>query len=168
MLVWIESPKFVSHKARIPREFNLQKDSQSKKWEWRPQILVKVSFRVLCDSKVYKILLILLPVRWVKNEVKLARLMVSEWMIHFPLKSDLRLTEKTMPWDLVNIQTTAYSFRDTLPCMNWVYSIFTCWEPLGGYFQVLSPFHHKAECNHKKPILDPQGDRSRPRKVKKR
>ena len=32
-------------------EFNLRKDSQSTKFEQRPQILVKLSFTELCNSK---------------------------------------------------------------------------------------------------------------------
>ena len=47
-----ESSKFVSHRARMPMEFDLRKDSQSKKFKQRPQIFVKLSFRELCDSKL--------------------------------------------------------------------------------------------------------------------
>ena len=48
----IESSKFVSHRARMPREFDSRKDSQSTKFERKPQIFVKLSFRELCDSKL--------------------------------------------------------------------------------------------------------------------
>ena len=36
----------------MPREFDSRKDSQSTKFERRPQIFVKLSFRELCDSKL--------------------------------------------------------------------------------------------------------------------
>ena len=42
--------KFVSHKARISGEFGSRKDSYPTKLEWEPRILVKLSFRELCDS----------------------------------------------------------------------------------------------------------------------
>ena len=35
----------------MPGEFDSRKDSQSTKFERRPQIFVKISFRELCDSK---------------------------------------------------------------------------------------------------------------------
>ena len=48
----IESLRFVSHRARISGEFDSRKDSQSTKFEQRPQIFLKLSFRELCDSKL--------------------------------------------------------------------------------------------------------------------
>ena len=48
----IESSRFVSQRARISGEFDSRKDSQSTKFEQRPQIFVKLSFRELCDSKL--------------------------------------------------------------------------------------------------------------------
>ena len=48
----IESSRFVSHRARLSGEFDSRKDSQSTKFEQRPQIFVKLSFRELCDSKL--------------------------------------------------------------------------------------------------------------------
>ena len=48
----IELSRFVSHRARISGEFDSRKDAQSTKFERRPQIFVKLSFRELCDSKV--------------------------------------------------------------------------------------------------------------------
>ena len=48
----IESSRFVSHRARMSGEFDSRKDSQSTKFKRRPQIFVKVSFRVLYDSKL--------------------------------------------------------------------------------------------------------------------
>ena len=47
----IESSKFVSHRARISGQFDSRKDSHSTKFEKRPQVFVKLSFRGLCDSK---------------------------------------------------------------------------------------------------------------------
>ena len=44
--------KYVSNKARISEEFNSRKDSQSIKLEQRPQNLVNLKFRELCDSKL--------------------------------------------------------------------------------------------------------------------
>ena len=48
----IESSRFVSHRARMSAEFDSKKDSQSTKFERRPQIFVKLSFIELCDSKL--------------------------------------------------------------------------------------------------------------------
>ena len=48
----IESSRFVSDRARMSGEFDSREDSQSTKFEQRPQIFVKVSFRELCDSKL--------------------------------------------------------------------------------------------------------------------
>ena len=48
----IESSKFVSHRARMSGEFESTKDSHSTKFERRPQIFVKLSFRELCGSKL--------------------------------------------------------------------------------------------------------------------
>ena len=47
-----ESSRFVSHRARMSGEFDSRKDSQSAKFEQRPQIFVKLSFRELCNSKL--------------------------------------------------------------------------------------------------------------------
>ena len=47
-----ESPKFVSHKAKMSCEFDSRKDSHSTKFEWRPEILVKLSFRELSNSSL--------------------------------------------------------------------------------------------------------------------
>ena len=44
--------RFVSHRARISGEFDSREDTQSTKFERRPRILVKLSFRELCDSKL--------------------------------------------------------------------------------------------------------------------
>ena len=48
----IESSRFVSHRARMSGEFDSRKDSQSTKFELRPQIFVKLIFRKLHDSKL--------------------------------------------------------------------------------------------------------------------
>ena len=48
----IGSSRFVSHRARMSRKPDLRKDSQSTKFEGRPQIFVKLSFRELGDSKL--------------------------------------------------------------------------------------------------------------------
>ena len=48
----IESSRFVSHRARMSGEFDSRKDSQSTKFEQRPQIFIKLSFRELCNSKL--------------------------------------------------------------------------------------------------------------------
>ena len=48
----IESSRFVSQRARMSREFDSRKDSQSTKFERRPQVFVKLSFRELFDSKL--------------------------------------------------------------------------------------------------------------------
>ena len=48
----IESSRFVSHRARMSGEFDSRKDLQTKKFERRPQIFLKLSFRELSDSKL--------------------------------------------------------------------------------------------------------------------
>ena len=48
----VESFQFVSHRARMSQEFDSRKGSHPKQFEQRPQILVKLSFRELCYSKL--------------------------------------------------------------------------------------------------------------------
>ena len=48
----IESFRFVSHRARMSGEFDSRKDLLSIKFERRPQIFIKLSFRELCDSRL--------------------------------------------------------------------------------------------------------------------
>ena len=48
----IEPSKFVSHSARMSREFDSRKDPHSAKFKLRPQIFVKLSFRELCGPKL--------------------------------------------------------------------------------------------------------------------
>ena len=48
----IESFQFVSHRARMSQKFDSRKESHLKQFEQRPQILVKLSFRELCYSKL--------------------------------------------------------------------------------------------------------------------
>ena len=43
---------FVLHRARMSGEFDSRKDSQLTRFEQRPQILVKLSLREFCDSKL--------------------------------------------------------------------------------------------------------------------
>ena len=71
----IESSKFVSHRARMPREFDSRKDSHSTQLEQGPWIFVKLSFRELCGSKLsglhaFDDMAIIL---WVKNRLKTER-----------------------------------------------------------------------------------------------
>ena len=40
----IESSRFVSHRVRMSEEFDSRKDSQSTKFEQKPQIFMKLSF----------------------------------------------------------------------------------------------------------------------------
>ena len=47
-----ESSKFALHRARMPGEFNSEKDSHQVKFERRPRVLEKISFRKLRDSKL--------------------------------------------------------------------------------------------------------------------
>ena len=47
----MESSKFVSHRARMSGEFVPRKYLHLSKFELRARILVKFSFRELCDSK---------------------------------------------------------------------------------------------------------------------
>ena len=55
----VESSRFVSHRARMPGEFDSRKDSQSTKFERMPQIFVKLSFRELRDSKLSNYMLLI-------------------------------------------------------------------------------------------------------------
>ena len=48
----MESFMFVSHRARMPGEFDLREDLHSTKFKGRPQIFVKLSYKQLCDSKL--------------------------------------------------------------------------------------------------------------------
>ena len=48
----IESSRFVPHRARMSGEFDSRKDLRSTKFERMPQIVVKLSFRELCNSKL--------------------------------------------------------------------------------------------------------------------
>ena len=49
----VESSRFVSCRARMSGEFDSRKDLQSTKFEQRPQIFAKLTFRELCDSKLF-------------------------------------------------------------------------------------------------------------------
>ena len=48
----IEPSWFVAHRVRMPGEVDSRKDSQSARFERKPQLFVKLSFRELCDSKL--------------------------------------------------------------------------------------------------------------------
>ena len=48
----IEPSGFASHRARMAGEVDSRKDSQSTKFERKPRICVKPSFRELCYSKL--------------------------------------------------------------------------------------------------------------------
>ena len=48
----LSDPSFVSHRARMSREFESRKDSCSTKFEQKPQIFVKLSFKEFCDSNL--------------------------------------------------------------------------------------------------------------------
>ena len=68
-----ESSKYVSYKAKISEELNLRKDSEPTKFKQTPQVLVKLSFRELYDSKLsgLHILDIIIHIfHWAKKVVK--------------------------------------------------------------------------------------------------
>ena len=48
----VESSRFVSNTVRMSGEFDSRKDLQSAKFEQRPQIFIKLSFRELWDLKL--------------------------------------------------------------------------------------------------------------------
>ena len=48
----VESSKFLSHGAKMSGEFDLKRNSHSTKFKGRPQILLELRFRELCDSKL--------------------------------------------------------------------------------------------------------------------
>ena len=50
----IESSRFVSHRARMPGEFDSRKDSQSTKFKQRPQIFIKLSLRAIASNFDFK------------------------------------------------------------------------------------------------------------------
>ena len=52
LLQSILSSRFISHEARISGEFDSTKDSHQTKFDRRTRILVKLSYREWCDSKV--------------------------------------------------------------------------------------------------------------------
>ena len=74
------SSRFVSHRASTSGQFDSGKDSHSAKFKRRPQILVKLSFRELFDSKLsgwhpFDNMIISL----VKNRSKSERYILSSW-----------------------------------------------------------------------------------------
>ena len=48
----IESSRFVSHRARMPGEFDSSYDSKSTQFKRQPLIFTKLSFRELLDSRL--------------------------------------------------------------------------------------------------------------------
>ena len=48
----VQSSRFFSHRARMSGEFDSRKDSESTKFERRPRIFAKLSFRELPESKL--------------------------------------------------------------------------------------------------------------------
>ena len=76
----IESSRFVSHTARISGEFNSRKNSHSTKFEPRPQILVKLCLRGLCDPKLSRFCpLNDKAIKWVQNGSKIVKWAMSSW-----------------------------------------------------------------------------------------
>ena len=71
----IEPSKCVSHRARMSGEFDSRKDSHSTTFEWRPQILVKLSFRELRGSALSGLHAFdkMAIVHWGKNTLKTER-----------------------------------------------------------------------------------------------
>ena len=72
----------ISHRAGMSGKFDSRKDSHSTKFEKRPQTLVKLTFRQLCDSKlsvsvISYVLLIIWPFHCVKNRLKTENLVVG-------------------------------------------------------------------------------------------
>ena len=67
----IELSKLISHGARMSGEFNSRKDSYSTKFNWRPQIFVKLSFWKFCDSKLSGLRSFdkLAIIHWVENRL---------------------------------------------------------------------------------------------------
>ena len=71
----MKSSKFVSHRVRMSGELDSRKDLQSAKFEWSPQVFLRLSFRELRYSKVSS----LHPFdnmaikHWVKNTSKTER-----------------------------------------------------------------------------------------------
>lgn len=89
-----------------------------------------------------------------------------EWMTHFPLKSDLILSLKNQCPGILEISkpldkalgTHLHVRIESTTTLVFLPVVFLTADSLS-----VATF----KCNHKIPILDPQGDRSDPRKVKK-
>ena len=70
----------VSYWARMPWQFDLRKDLHPTKFQERPQILVKQSFRDICGSVISYVFLIVWPFFWgTKKGKKLEKYAVSSW-----------------------------------------------------------------------------------------
>ena len=72
---FIESSKFVSHRARLSGEFVSKKDSHSTKLEPRPVIFVKLRFREVYGSKLSGLHPFdnIAIIHWVKTRLKTER-----------------------------------------------------------------------------------------------
>ena len=71
----MKTSKFLSHRARMSGEVDSRKDLQSEKFEWSPQIFLRLSFRELCYSKVSSLHPFdnMAIIHWVKNASKTER-----------------------------------------------------------------------------------------------
>ena len=81
MLESTKSSKFVSHRVRMSGEFDSRIDSHSTKFERKPWIFEKLSFRNLSDYKLSGLhpYDVMVKIHWVKNRLKTERHAVSSW-----------------------------------------------------------------------------------------
>ena len=73
LLESIESSKFASYRAKISRELLCKEKFTPAKFEQRSEILVKLSFREMCDSNLSSLHLSDVAIFWVKNSSKSER-----------------------------------------------------------------------------------------------
>ena len=146
----------------MSRKSDLRKDWQSTKFEGRPQIFVKLSFRELGHSKLSGLHPFdMAIIYWVKISWKQkGRLWVHETAILgviFLIFNENVCRNKWHLRDLRNIQTTGNNCRNALPCSNMAlklpqYFYLLMEKPVGCSFQVRSTYYQVTQCNQKKPV----------------
>ena len=144
----MELSKFISLRARMSEEFDSRKDSHSTKFEWRPWILVKLSFRGLCDSKLSGLRPFdNMAISRVKNRS------VNPWSNCCALIENSSAIRHGRV--LGNIHTTGNRHGETLPCTLALHFYLLMEKPLGRFFQVRSPYYQITQWNQKTPIPVP-------------
>ena len=142
-------------------EFDSRKDSQSTKFEQKPQIFIKLSFRELCGSKLsslhpfYSVTIL----HWVKTGWKQkGRLWVHETPILEVIFVTLTKNSYVTTNDTHRPQKYPHhqNYSITLSSTNMVLKLaWYFYQPmkksLGCWFQVQSPYYQTAQRNQKTP-----------------